>query len=63
MLTPNSWGKSIVNMAISLLAAAIAIHIAADLIRSVAPELIIVGAVIALVYVFVAIARYRRSRW
>ena len=50
-------------MAISLLAVAIAIHIAADLIRSVAPELIIVGAVIALVYVFVAIARYRRSRW
>jgi hypothetical protein len=46
--TPNNWRTSIVNLAISALVVAIALHIAVELVRTVAPELI---------------TRIRRSRW
>jgi hypothetical protein len=54
---------AIVNMAIGALVVAIALHIAADLIRSVAPELIAVFALIASGYGLWALARIRRSHW
>jgi anti-sigma-K factor RskA len=61
--SPNNWRMAIVNMAIGALVVAIALHIAADLIRSVAPELIAVLVLIASGYGLWALARIRRSRW
>jgi hypothetical protein len=61
--TPHNWRTAIVNMAIAALVVAIALHVAAELVRSVAPELIALSSAAVLCYVLVAIARYRRSRW
>ena len=61
--TVSNWRTTLVNTAVSILAAAIAVHVAAELVRSVAPELIGVAAAVAVCYVLVAINRYRRSQW
>jgi uncharacterized membrane protein len=61
--TPNNWRTSIVNLAISALVVAIALHIAVELVRTVAPELITVFLVIVFAYGLWALARIRRSRW
>ena len=61
--TPNNWRTSIVNLAISALVVAIALHIAVELVQAVAPELITVFVVIVFAYGLWALARIRRSRW
>jgi hypothetical protein len=61
--TPSNWRSIIVAWAFSLLAAAIALHVAIALIRSAAPELIGCGIVLAVAYLLIMIERFRRSRW
>jgi anti-sigma-K factor RskA len=61
--SPNNWRMATVKMAIGALVVAIALHVAADLIRSVAPELIAVFVLIASGYGLWALARIRRSHW
>jgi anti-sigma-K factor RskA len=61
--TAGNWRTSIVNLAISALFVAIALRIAFDLIRSVAPELIIAVVVIVLAHGGWTAIRIRRSRW
>jgi hypothetical protein len=60
---PSSWPRAIVNIAITILVVAIALHLAVELIRSVAPELIAICVLIAVGYGSWTIARFRRSRW
>ena len=62
-LTPSNWRTALVNATVTILAAAIALRVAADLIRSVAIELIIGFVVLVLVYGLWAFTRYQRSRW
>jgi len=61
--TPSNWRTAIVNMTISLLVAAIALHVAAELIRSVAVELIVVFAVVVIACGLWTFVRFWRSRW
>ena len=63
MPNPSSWSRTIVNIAITVLVVAIALHLAAVLIRSVAPELIMIFVLIAIGYGIWVLARTRRSRW
>jgi len=63
MPSPNSWSRTIANIAITILVVAIALHLATVLIRSVAPELFALFFLIAIGYGIRALARARRSRW
>lgn len=62
-LTPHNWRTGIVNIAISALVVAIALHIAVDLVRNAIPELITSLVVILSVYAAWTLVRIRRSRW
>ncbi len=46
MLDPRSWAASIVGFALMVLAAAYALHLAADLLREALPVLVPVGLVV-----------------
>jgi len=61
--TPSNWRTAIVNLTISLLVAAIALHVAAELIRSVAVELIVVFVVVVFGCGLWTFVRFWRSRW
>jgi len=61
--TPSNWRRSIVNLAISALVVAIALHIAVELVRTIVPELVTVLVVMLFAYGLWALARIRRSRW
>ena len=61
--TPNNWRSAVVDMAISILAAAVALRIAAALVRGIGSELIGCAVVLAVVYLFIRIEHFRRSRW
>lgn len=61
--TPNSWRTAIVNFTITILVFAVVLHIAAELIRSVAVELIAAVVIAAICYGLWALARHQRDRW
>lgn len=59
----NNWGSRMTRIAITALALAIAIYIAARLIESVAPVLIVCAGVAAAAYAVTLITRRKRDRW
>ena len=61
--TPGNWQASLRSLAATALLVAIGLHIAASLIRAVAPVLMAVLVVAAVSYGIVSFERYRRSRW
>jgi hypothetical protein len=60
---PPSSRSTLLGWAVTILVVAVALDIAADLLRSIEPELIVIGIVAAVVYLLYVIHRFRQSRW
>jgi uncharacterized membrane protein len=60
---PSNWHASARRLAMTALVVAIALYLAIHLIEAVATVLVILGAIGALAYVLLQVARHRRSRW
>jgi xanthine/uracil permease len=60
---PSHWRDSALNLAVTVLAIALMLYVAARLIVAVLPVLIAVAAVALLGFVGWSIYQYRRSRW
>jgi hypothetical protein len=61
--TPQSWRSTLLAWAFTIVFVGIALDIAVKLLRSIEPELIVIGVVAAVVYVLYFIHRFRQSRW
>ena len=60
---PGNWRSGVSGAATTVLFAAVALYVAVRLIESVAPALIAIAGVMALVVSAIMIARYRKSHW
>jgi xanthine/uracil permease len=60
---PSRWREAAMNLAVTVLAVAVMLYIAARLIVAVLPVLIGVGLVALLGFVGWSIYQFRRSRW
>lgn len=60
---PGGWNERARRFAWTVLFLAIVLSFAADVLRAIAPMLIVGAVVGGAVYLGVLIARYRRSRW
>ncbi|MGH8995303.1 MAG: hypothetical protein ACRDYB_04620 [Acidimicrobiales bacterium] len=60
---PGNWRSSITSAATTVLGAAIALYVAVHLIEAVAPALIAMAVVVAVVGAGLMIFRHRRSHW
>ena len=63
MTDPSNWQTSAKRFAMTVLAVAIALYIAVQLIEAVSRVLVVLGAAAAVVYIVVAVRHHRRSRW
>jgi hypothetical protein len=59
----NNLGSKMTRVAVMTLVVAIAIYLAARLIESVAPVLIVCGVMVAVTYTVIVIIRRKRDRW
>lgn len=60
---PSRWRDSAMNLAVTTLAIAVMLYIAARLILAVLPVLLAVGGVLLVGFVAWSIYQFRRSRW
>ncbi|HEV7942444.1 MAG TPA: hypothetical protein VGP17_06535 [Solirubrobacteraceae bacterium] len=60
---PSRWRDSALNLAISILAVALMLYLAAQLIVAVWPVLLVVGVVVLVGFVGWSVYQFRRSRW
>jgi hypothetical protein len=60
---PSRWRDSAVNLAVSILAIALMLYVAARLILAVLPVLIAGGVVVLIIYAGGSIYQVRKSRW
>jgi len=60
---PSHWRDSALNLAMTVLAIALMLYVAARLILAVLPVLIAIAVVVLLGFVGWSIYQYRRSRW
>jgi xanthine/uracil permease len=60
---PSRWRDSAMNLAVSVLAIALMLYVAARLIMAVLPVLIVVGVVVLLGFGAWSLYQFRRSRW
>ena len=60
---PSRWRDSAMNLAVSVLAVAVMLYIAARLIEAVLPVLIVVGVVGLVCFAGWSFYRFRQSRW
>lgn len=60
---PSRWRDSAMNLAVSALAIALMLYVAARLIIAVLPVIIVAGAIGLLVFVGWSIYQSRKSRW
>jgi hypothetical protein len=59
----RNWRSALLDVAVTILVAAIALHAAVGLIESVLPELLTVVGISTLIAVVIFIAKVRRERW
>jgi hypothetical protein len=60
---PSRWRDSALNLAVSILAVALMLYLAAQLIVAVWPVLLVVGVVVLVGFVGWSVYQFRRSRW
>jgi xanthine/uracil permease len=60
---PSRWRDSAMNLAVSVLAIALMLYVAARLIMAVLPVLIVVGVVVLLGLAAWSLYQFRKSRW
>jgi NADH:ubiquinone oxidoreductase subunit 6 (subunit J) len=60
---PSRWRDSVMNLAVSFLAIALMLYVAARLIIAVLPVLIVVGVIVLLAFAGWSICQLRKSRW
>ncbi len=60
---PSRWREGALNLAVTLLAIALMLYVAAHLIIAVLPVLIIVGAIALIGFGGWSIYQFRKSRW
>jgi hypothetical protein len=60
---PSRWRDSAMNLAVSALAIALMLYVAAHLIIAVLPVLIVVGVIVLFGFAGWSIYQFRKSRW
>lgn len=60
---PSRWRDSALNLAVTVLAIAVMLYLAARLIMAVLPVLIVAGVVVLVGFAGWSIFQFRRSRW
>jgi hypothetical protein len=60
---PSRWRESALNLAVTALAIALMLYVAARLIIAVLPVLIVVGVIVLLGFTGWSICQFRKSRW
>lgn len=60
---PSRWRDSALNLAVTALAIALMLYVAARLIIAVLPVLIVVGVIVLLGFAGWSVYQFRRSRW
>jgi hypothetical protein len=62
-LEPNNWQNALRRIAATCLLAAVGLYLTVDIIKAIAPVLIVLVVVVGVVYSVVCFERHRRSRW
>jgi hypothetical protein len=60
---PSRWREGAMNLAVTALAIALMLYVAARLIIAVLPVLIVVGVIVLLGFISWSIYQFRKSRW